>query len=113
MSEAKVRQAMQAAQMPDERQIAQIETKAAQFADALHAEGMALDAPDKRFAVRFLVMRAATKVFARIARREDVAPRIEFARSTRWFEQMLTAALEDEAAYAARLLAMQTHGPLQ
>lgn len=92
--------------MPDRKQIAAIEAKACQFADALLSEGYALSAPDKREATKLLTYIAATKVLARIAREQNILPSTVISGALKNFERALAMAVQAELAQAQRLAAM-------
>lgn len=97
---------------PDAKQSAAMEAKACQFADALLFEGMALDAPDKRLMTRLLVMRAASKVIARLSTEEKIVPSVEVRHQAEAWPKVVMMALQGEAdaAMLARAAAMPTEG---
>lgn len=98
MSEHQLRDARTAANMPDQKQLAAMEAKACQFADALLTEGHGLDAPDKAMMTRLLVMRATAKVIARLAKEARIAPAVEIERCAKYFGQSVEMAMRDEGA---------------
>lgn len=103
MGEAKIMNGLQSARMPDSKQVAAMEAKACQFADALLAEGYALAAPDKRMMAGLLVIRAASKVVARLAMEEGMLPSVAVARAAKLFPQAVEMAIKGEILQTQRL----------
>jgi hypothetical protein len=87
-------------------QIKAIERKAAQFADALHAEGIALDAPDKRQAAKMLAFLAAGRLIARLSTQEKMSPEQAEQFAKTGIANAVRFAMRQEIADAGRKLAL-------